>query len=174
MVKTTQIFNTYEDSNDIVDEFKLQNDWLKNLDFKVHRDYTVETQNGTYMNLILSCDLLVQDIFLKKGYVIFGLNQCQIFEYVDVLRCNKCQRFGHFARDCGFVETCRKCHGNHPSNECQLPAINKCSNCLFENKKGASQNSKHRTTDERCPLRVERINALKQFYVQSNPQKSKN
>lgn len=117
------------------------------------------------MNIIISCDLLVQEIFLKKGSCIFGLNQCKIFEYVDVLRCNKCQRFGHFVRDCTFGEICRSCHQNHPTNTCELESINKCSNCIAENKKGASYNSKHRTSDEKCPLRIERINALKQFYT---------
>lgn len=170
MVKITGIFTEYEDSSDVVFELKKQNPWLSNLEFKVVRDYTVTTDSGKYMNLIISCD-----IFIKKASCIFGFSSCKIFEYVDVLRCIKCQRFGHFARDCTctFIETCRKCHQQHATNTCVLPTINKCSNCINENKKGASFNSKHRTSDERCPLRMERINALKQYYVSSSIQ-SKN
>lgn len=85
LIKITRLFTTFSESDDVIHELKLQNEWMKNLDFKKNRDYTVKTDSGTYMNIIISCDLLVQDIFLKKGFVIFGLNQCKIFEYVDVL-----------------------------------------------------------------------------------------
>lgn len=160
MVKITGIFTEFEDSTDVIFELRRQNPWMTNLEFKRVREYTVKTDSGPYMNLIISCDLVVQEILIKKASCIFGINSCKIFEYIDVLRCIKCQRFGHFVRDCTFNETCRKCHQQHSTKTCILPTINKCSNCIIENKKGANFNSKHRTSDERCPLRVERINAL--------------
>lgn len=169
MVKVTGIYSIYDDSTDVIEQLKKQNTWMANLDFRCVRDYTVETENGPYMNIILACDLPVQNIFIKKGKCVFGLNSCNIFEYVDVLRCNKCQRFGHFIRECTFTEVCRKCHKQHATNTCTEEVLNKCSNCISENKKGAQYNSRHRTSDERCPLRIERINALKQYYVSNSP-----
>lgn len=103
MVKITGLYTILDTSDDVIDELRKQNSWMKELVFRNVRDYSVTTINGKYMNIILSCDLIVQEIFLSRGSCIYGFNQCKIFEYVDVLRCNKCQRFGHFVRDCTFI-----------------------------------------------------------------------
>lgn len=165
MVKITRIFSIYEQVADIITELRKQNEWMSELEFRCVRSYTVDTAFGTYVNVILACNLATQEIFLKKGACIFGLNSCKIFEYIDVLRCNKCQRFGHFAKECTFAEICRNCHKGHATSTCNDEHVNKCSNCIAENKKGAQHNSRHRTSDERCPIRLERINALKKFYL---------
>lgn len=88
MIKITGLYTILSTSDDVIDELRRQNHWMKDLTFVNVRDYTVKTDSGSYMNIIISCDLLVQEIFLHKGSCIFGLNSCKNFEYVDVLRCN--------------------------------------------------------------------------------------
>lgn len=65
--------------------------------------------------------------------------------------CNRCQEYGHTAPKCKAVSpVCANCGGPHFSSECQTQAT-KCTPCGI---------SGHRTNDDKCPQRVERVNAM--------------
>lgn len=62
---------------------------------------------GRYRNAIVAWRSQAE--FLKREFIIFGVNECKVYEHIEV-RCNKCQRFAHFARECNYKAICRKCH----------------------------------------------------------------
>lgn len=169
-IKITRIYSRLEHTEDIVNQIRDQNHWLKNAVFDIAREYSVVTLNGTYRNLIVNCDLVLQKEFLRREAIIFGISECRCFEYVDVLRCAKCLRYGHFARECSFLPTCKRCIEHHETETCVAAhIIEKCANCILSNKRGTNFSIKHRTTDERCPVRTERVEALKQYHLTEKP-----
>lgn len=53
-------------------------------------------------------------------------------EYVDVLRCYKCQQYGHKSTNCNAEEICGKCSGNHKFSCCNEANL-QCMNCKAYN-----------------------------------------
>lgn len=68
-------------------------------------------------------------LLVGKGLFI-GLNKCKVKEYVDVVRCFKCQHFGHRASRCQQKEdTCGRCAvKGHRASDCKGAPV-KCANC---------------------------------------------
>lgn len=60
------------------------------------------------------------------------------------VRCFKCQRFGHIARNCRFARQCKVCAGPHYQNECTSRSEPRCANC------GGS----HTATFSGCPRKL--------------------
>ena len=72
-----------------------------------------------------------------------------------IIRCMKCQRFGHIERLCRETKpVCGKCTSrNHETRQCQAPEANfKCYHCK-EN---------HMTGDKECPVIIEKMDELNQ------------
>lgn len=168
-VKLTRIFTELEANDQIIAQLREQNHWLQKAEFTIDRSYEITTSNSKYSNLILNCDLATQTLFLKKGICIFGFNECRVFEYLNLLQCNNCLRYGHYARECRFVALCKVCADKHMTAQCTLETnTRKCANCNRANAKGANFNARHRANDEKCPIRIERIEALKQLHLTKN------
>lgn len=170
LVKVTKIFTEATDASEVLDEIISQNAWLNNLGIAPDRMYAINTPKGTYMNLILNCDINAHTELLKRSSIIFGFSQCRIFEYVNTLQCIKCQRFGHFARECAFTTCCKYCAQGHETKDCNLQT-NKytCHNCLLANKRNTIKvNARHAATDDRCPAKIERLEALKHVILSKN------
>lgn len=141
----------------LIATIKQQNHWLRESDFAIDRVYSINTKKGPYSNVIITCDISLQRKFIDQQYIIIGFR-----EYVYLLECLRCYRFGHFARKCRFQETCRKCAEKHKvAKYTSNTSANKCSNCKIANTKGASYDICHPPTDDRCPSKIERIEALK-------------
>ena len=60
-----------------------------------------------------------------------GLATCKIYDQYHIKRCNNCQGYGHYFKNCPTpdVHTCAKCGSDHPTRECQS-LIYKCVNCV--------------------------------------------
>lgn len=98
MVKITRLFTIYEEHMDIVHQIQEQNQWLRNEEFNITRTYTVTTSTGTYTNAIVSCDLLLQVEFIKRGPIIFGINESKCFEMSSIRSfCERVQFFTHLS-----------------------------------------------------------------------------
>ena len=87
-----------------------------------------------------------QDIFqafarvskvVRQGFKTFndkvavGLSTCKVYDQYHVKRCNNCQEFGHFYKDCPNpdVHICAKCGENHSTRDC-TSSSNYCINCV--------------------------------------------
>lgn len=142
---------------------KEQNSWLKSSELNFIEHFTVPHKNGHYNNVIISCDVPSLRRIVEKGSVIVGLDSKNVYEHVEILQCFNCQRYGHIAGACRSQTRCRHCGSDHSSKMCGDGEPLACVNCISNNKKGSSFNVAHRSTDERCPSRGLRIEALKQF-----------
>lgn len=138
------------------------NDWIKS-NISIIRRYQIDNGRSSYSNTIKSVDLETMKKLLKKGSIVFGLSELKVYEHVDVTQCFKCLRFGHMAKSCRSNIICRNCSEEHDSKECTQQQNLKCINCTINNSQGATFNSLHRATDERCPSRYWRVKGLMNF-----------
>lgn len=169
-VKITRIFTEETDPNEILAQIQEQNIWMRNIDVQIERMYTINTSKTSYTNVILNCDLKTHAQLIERGRIIFGFSECKIYEHVEILQCLKCQRYGHFARECSYATCCKNCALGHESKQCTLDTNKyKCHNCHISNtKNGTKYDVRHTSTDDRCPMRIERIDALKEILLQKN------
>jgi len=90
----------------------------------------------------------------KKVYI--GHSACPVKERVNVMRCYKCQRFGHASRVCQNEVACVVCAGPHEAKDCQSGTATKCSNCEWVNTKRKQRKQDpiecdHRADNMTCP-----------------------
>ena len=83
-----------------------------------------------------------------KNKVTLGFTNCKVYDRYHVKRCNNCQHFGHYARECPTPEehVCGKCGEAHITNDCDSENV-KCVNCL----RNSSEHCDHAAFDFRCP-----------------------
>lgn len=171
-LKITKL-NTDEEAPELIMHQLIEsNPILRDMPYQIQQIYvTFPLNKEPYKNLVISTTLEYHNMILKKGSLIFNLSQSRLFEYVNLLMCARCLKYGHFARNCNFPPSCKKCSLNHPTTECIVtePKRNmNCVNCIAANKRGAKYSIRHRPTDERCESRLERIAALKQELLSKN------
>lgn len=152
---------------DFILNLKEQNSWLRNVELTYVQSYTIPTKNGSYQNAIISCDIPTLKRVIEKGTVIVGMDAKNVYEHIDILQCFNCQRYGHVAGTCRSQPSCRNCGGDHMSKLCGEDEKLCCVNCKRDLKNGHRANLSHRATDERCPTRGRRIEALK-IYASKN------
>lgn len=168
-IKIVRIFGDFPLKDDIKQQLIEQNSWLGESNFEIERVYSVSSGNTTYQNAILNVDLQLQKKFLERKHVIVGFTECRCFENINLMQCLRCFGYGHFARNCKSSIRCKKCGESHETKDCvSTSRQDKCANCLTPNKRGTSYNVKHRVTDDRCPCRIERIEALKTLFRSKN------
>ena len=87
-----------------------------------------------------------------------------------IKRCNKCQKFGHYEKDCSNGVCCGYCHGEHRSTECKEVRPGdfehyKCINCQQNGKPSEG----HSSLWYKCPTYLELQKKLKKTisYYQS-------
>ena len=80
--------------------------------------------------------------------VTIGLNTCKIYDQYHIKRCNNCQGFGHFYKDCPTPQTsvCAKCGENHATKDCSSSSTH-CVNCAS----AELSDLEHRSDDHNCP-----------------------
>lgn len=167
-IKIVRIFTELPSVADIEEQLRTQNSWLKEAIFKIEQVYQISTPNQKYYNIIISCEIEVQELFLNKGAVICNFNECKVYENISLLQCTKCVGYGHIAKECKNQIKCKKCADNHTTTDCTAETL-KCANCFSANETNNKNfNTRHNAAFDRCPVRLERINALKNLLTTKN------
>lgn len=86
-------------------------------------------RNKRNFNVVMEVDVTNFKELVERGRIFVGWGSYRIEEYVHVLRCYKCWRYGHRASACSQKnETCPLCNGEHRSNACSSSSV-ECTNC---------------------------------------------
>ena len=101
-------------------------------------------------------------IKLEGDKIYNGLGTNRVVDRFYIKRCNKCQQFGHYERDCENELCCGYCRKNHKSTECQEVAPGdhdkyECNNCHRNDKPSLG----HSSIYHKCPTYIEMQKKLK-------------
>lgn len=108
-----------------------------------------------YKKALIECDIDTYKRAITLKQVVIGWCICPIYEKIDILRCYKCQSFGHISKDCTKETVCYICSGPHNSatcNETNYQCIN-CKNFNNDNyQNGVKLDVSHPCFTIKCPL----------------------
>ena len=114
---------------------------------------------------IIKVNTSLRDIIHKHGdRLLIGLYSCRVYDKFTAKRCNRCQEFGHWMRDCKKQFVCAYCTGNHETKVCNHSTANaeiniSCINC----KRASKSNYKsHRADSVTCPCYREEQEKVRQ------------
>lgn len=95
-------------------------------------------------------------------YLLCGWHRCAAYEHVMVLRCFKCNEYGHIADECKQTEAvCPLCSDQHEMKDCKATE-HKCINCTKYNEKYRTKvDSKHPAFSIKCPVMCMKVNQRK-------------
>lgn len=175
-VKITRIYIEHDENNvENIDKEAMkaqiitQNPWLNAGTFDINKIYMVPTNAEAYANIVVNTDMKTLKLFLTKGTVIVNGRECRVFEQINLLQCVRCNKYGHFAKSCTNPANCRRCAGTHETKDCvEHQLVSRCNNCIAANKRGEDYNTRHAVTDNRCAVRRQRIEALKNYFATKN------
>ena len=105
--------------------------------------------NHTVFQIFASVSKVLREgLTYHKDRIVIGLMSCKIYDRHQVMRCNNCQHFGHFAKSCPTPDepVCGKCSENHRTDSC-AKYERKCVNCV----RNGNDVSDHATSYHGCP-----------------------
>lgn len=141
-----------EDEKNLLDKMIMQNIIDTDNDkmvIKVVHKY--ENKRGL-VNIVLALDAQSYQCLKKKGAIHIGWKSFYYRDYINVIQCFNCWKYGHFAKNCkGEKPVCKKCAGDHKEKECRSGEVI-CANCKFaaEVLRIAKIDYNHRVDDRRC------------------------
>ena len=137
----------------------MQNHFIKkfsavnNIDEHINIHFIKPLKNKpTMFQIFASVSPVLRDgLRTYKDKVVIGLSSCKIYDRKQVRRCNNCQKFGHFAKECTTLNDpkCGKCGENHRTDSC-LSENRKCINCVRNN----LHDTNHPASYYKCPCVV--------------------
>lgn len=117
-----------EHEETFIRNLKTQNGLPENADITIKKLTKNDRWKFKPMVAIIEADAGSFEHLIKRGKVIIGWERCKIFEEVGVLRCFKCQAFGHKFDQCQGVLCCPRCAECHEFKDCESD-YEKCGNC---------------------------------------------
>lgn len=92
--------------------------------------------------------------FVIKPYIFYGLKKYRVRNFIDLVQCFTCSKFGHKSNKCPVDDQpnrhkCPNCAGNHILKACKTIYTPNCTNCHSLK----LQDSGHSSWDVRCPYR---------------------
>lgn len=128
-IKVTGIEECTLNDENFVKSIKMQNLLNEQSDLKIVHKYK-SAKNNTY-NVILEVEGDVFNNIIKKGRLFIGWRSYAVYEYVSVLRCFNCWRYGHKIDKCTNKKTCPICNGSDCVKEKCNSNKKECTNCRY-------------------------------------------
>ena len=114
---TEEIRSMMVKQNDFIKKFATTNDIDDHCKVLVVRP---TKRNAGMFQVFVSISAVLRDgIKQHNDRITLGLTSCKVYDQYHVKRCNKCQFFGHYAKDCTSTEDyCAKCGETHETEKC--------------------------------------------------------
>lgn len=111
-----------------------------------------------YHHWVIEVDPGTRKSLLAREKVYLAWSACHVKDHVRVIRCYKCQKYGHLQDTCrSEKEICGRCGMNHDTRDCcNLELSPRCTNCLAQKLKDTA----HEASSKNCPIYVRKINEL--------------
>lgn len=111
--------------------------------------------NGSLTSCVVEVSSEIRRALRKHSHIYVAYSACKYADYIRLLQCYRCSRFGHMAVDCKADPVCGRCAMGHetreyPERDCTLICINcKRSNSMCD--------FQHAATDKmKCPIILRR------------------
>lgn len=121
--------------------------------------------------ITFKCTPNIATEFIKKPYVFIGLKKYSVRNFIDLIQCFTCSKFGHISNKCPVINCpnkyrCPNCAGNHQLKTCKMIFTPCCSNC----QSSGIADTGHSSWDVRCPYRRSYI-AIRRKKIDNNGRK---
>lgn len=107
----------------------------------------INTRNGR-VNWLIDVDRQARDYLIGRRRICVDFERYRIVEHINIIRCFKCQTYGHVANRCAGEQRCAKCSGSHQTLVCDSENV-VCANCYFD---GKTELIDHRADSFDCPV----------------------
>ena len=108
-----------------------------------------------FHNVIIRSSVGFRESALRSGRVFLGASSFRVEDYINVLKCFRCQRYGHVAKNCVHEIACGLCSEAHITRDCPEKDTDtfKCINCIRGNKITVC----HSTNSKKCPFFINAV-----------------
>lgn len=145
---------------DLAVKIKAQNKSLANSDLNVIKVFGDTKKSGVY-NAILEVDKKSLDILIEMKKVLVNWDSCRITEHFNILRCFKCNGYGHTQAECTRKQTCGKCGSDHDRKDCTATTF-ECINCkILKEKTNEDIQTNHGAWDKKCVVYLKKVDGQK-------------
>jgi hypothetical protein len=141
---------------------------------EITSDHMTEVSSETQtQRKVEETDKYVIEVSPQMRKIIFNLRSIKIgwsshryADYLPLVRCHKCNNFGHFKKDCKAAQACGNCGKDHNTRVCKAHKTDfNCINCYRYNninKSGKKVNTGHSSFSDSCESLKRIINLIKE------------
>lgn len=96
---------------------------------------------------------------LAKEKVTLGWTKCVVEDYVHVIRCTQCCKYGHTRHFCQqSTPVCKICAGDHPPTARCFSPVKQCNACVHSNLTfNTNFSTDHAFVDKSCPMYLREV-----------------
>ena len=114
----------------------------------------ISPANSSVDKIIIRSSADFRDRILKLNRVFVGAGSYLVDDHVHIIKCFKCQRYGHFAKNCSHETACGICAESHITRDCPNRGGSlSCVNCV----RGKKSSTDHTTNWSKCPYLLNAI-----------------
>lgn len=109
-------------------------------------------KNKEWHNVVVEVSSEIFQLVMKRKKLFLGWDSYHVEEYIGLLRCYKCWKYGHKAAVCHREHAiCPLCNENHGSAECTSQTF-QCTNCKYAHEvlKLTNVDYNHTVFDKNC------------------------